>query len=37
VSPETLEYLEIFLKFLRESPEGRRCLEDFEAFRKRQG
>jgi len=37
VSPETLEYLKIFLEFLRESPEGRRCLKDFEAFRKRQG
>lgn len=37
VSPETLECLQIFLEFLRESPEGRRCLEDFERFQKQRG
>ncbi|MFY9170911.1 MAG: metal-dependent transcriptional regulator [Candidatus Methanoculleus thermohydrogenotrophicum] len=35
VSPETLECLQIFLDYLRESAEGRRCLEAFGEFRRR--
>ncbi|WP_292364522.1 MULTISPECIES: metal-dependent transcriptional regulator [unclassified Methanoculleus] len=34
VSPETLERLRLFLEFLSESPDGRRCLEAFGEFRK---
>ena len=34
VSPETLENLRLFLEFLSESQDGRRCLETFGEFRK---
>ncbi len=34
VSPETLEHLRLFLEFLNESPDGRRCLAAFGEFRK---
>ncbi|KUK62072.1 MAG: Iron dependent repressor [Methanoculleus marisnigri] len=37
VSPETLEHLRVFLAFLKESPDGRRCLAAFGEFRKRRG
>jgi DtxR family Mn-dependent transcriptional regulator len=33
VSRETLECLRLFLEYLRESTEGRRCLKGFEEFR----
>ncbi|MFA7562691.1 MAG: metal-dependent transcriptional regulator [Methanoculleus sp.] len=32
VSPETLERLRLFLEYLSESPDGRRCLEAFGRF-----
>ena len=32
VSPETLDRLRLFLEYLSESPDGRRCLEAFERF-----
>lgn len=36
VSPETLDQLRLFLKFLRETPEGQRSLSAFREFRTEQ-